>query len=179
MHPLQQFFGQIPLFARLSGDELNDVLRTIQPHSLRAGQRLFSQGDAGDCAYVLQSGVIEIFTEANGHEVPIAKLDAGDVLGELSLLDGAPRNASARASEDTELFRVDKREFDFLRTNLRPAAYKLIREITRSLCERIRETNAHIGELIASEQPDSAPPKPIPARHWVARMLSAGKGGRS
>lgn len=179
MHPLQQFFGQVPLFSKLGADELNDVLRAIEPRSMRAGQRLFSQGDAGDCAYVVQSGTVEIFTEADGHEVAITTIGAGEVLGELSLLDGAPRNASARATEKTELFRLDKREFDFLRENMRPAAYKLIREIARSLCDRIRETNNHLSDLIASEQPDSAPPKPIPARHWVARMLTRGREGRS
>lgn len=175
MHPLQQFFGQIPLFSRLSGEELNEILRGIQPVSLRAGQRLFTQGDPGDAAYVVQSGEIEIFTEPAGHEVAIATLGANEVLGELSLIDGTPRSASARAVQATELFRLDKSEFDFLRRNMRPEAYKLMRGITRSLCERIRETNEHIADLISGERPESAPPKQVPARHWIARMLTRGK----
>ena len=55
-HPLQAFFGKIKLFSSLSGDELNDLLRAIRPVQYSAGERLFTEGDPGDAAYVIESG---------------------------------------------------------------------------------------------------------------------------
>lgn len=174
-HPLQAFFARIKLFSTLTADELNDVLRAVQPASLAAGARLFRQGEAGDAAFVIESGAIEIYTEGPGGEVSVATLGPGQVLGELSLLDGSPRSASARAKEATTLFRLDKQEFDFLRQNLRPAAYKLIRSMSVTLCDRLRETNDQIGDLLAA---DEAPPPPAPRAKggWLSRMLGRSEG---
>ena len=151
-HPLQAFFSQIRLFSALSAEELNDILRAVRPHSLAPGQRLFTQGDAGDAAYIIQSGTIEVFAEVDGEEIPITTMSTGEVLGELTLLDGSPRSASARACEATQLLALDRTEFDFLRRNLRPAAYQVIRAISQTLCERIRDTNDHIGRLLTDDE---------------------------
>jgi CRP/FNR family transcriptional regulator, cyclic AMP receptor protein len=177
-HPLQAFFSQIPLFSGLAPDELNDLLRAVRPMNLAAGERLFSQGDAGDAAYVVQTGAVQVFTQRKGEEVLVATLGAGQVLGELSLLDGSPRSASVRAAEDAALFRLDKAEFDFLRRNLRPAAFKLMRSIAVTLCDRLRETNDHIGRLIAPpvEAPEAAA-APTRTGSFFARLLF--RGGKS
>lgn len=175
-HPLQSFFSGIKLFSRLTAGELNDILRAVQPVQLNAGQRLFSQGDPGDAAFVIEAGSIDVFTEVDGEEVPVATLSVGEVLGELSLLDGAPRSASARANEETRLFRLDKQEFDFLRRNLRPAAFKLIREMAGTVCDRIRATNVHIAELLAGDvpAPDAPQPEHKRARGWLSRIFTRG-----
>ncbi len=152
-HPLQAFFSTIKLFSTLNADELNEILRGIQPVQLKAGDRLFGQGDPGDAAYVIQAGRVQIFTTAEGREIEIAVLEAGAVLGELALLDGAPRSASARAADDCSLFRLDKSEFDFLRRNLRPAAYQLIRAMTVTICDRIRDTNLDVAALMREDAP--------------------------
>ncbi len=174
-HPLQAFFGRIRLFSTLTADELNDVLRAVRPLQLPAGQRLFRQGQAGDAAFVVESGAVEIYTEGPGGEVVVATLGPGEVIGELSLLDGSPRSASARAQGDTSLFRLDKQEFDFLRQNLRPAAYKLMRSMAMTLCDRLRETNDHIGDLLAPPPDAKAEAPPARAKGgWLSRVLFRG-----
>lgn len=178
-HPLQSFFSKIRIFARLDADELNDILRAVQPMTLPPGRCLFAKGDQGDAAYIIDHGTIEVFTEQDGQEITIAKLTRGDVLGELSLLDGSPRSASARAVDQVSLFRLDKSEFDFLRRNLQSSAYKLIREISTTLCDRIRDTNEHIGTLLttnaiaptsSADTDREATPAPRPG--WLARIFS-------
>ena len=151
-HPLQAFFGKIRLFSTLDGDELNELLRAIKPVQMREEQLLFSEGDPGDAAYVIESGSLEVYLERPNRQIILAVLKPGAILGEIALLDGLPRTANARAVEQTSLFRIDKREFDFLRRNMRPAAFKVIRGISVTVCERLRETNAMIREVIEEER---------------------------
>ncbi len=148
-HPLQQFFSQIPLFAKLTGDELNELLRAIKPSQLKEGDFLCREGDPSNAAYVIQSGTLDVFLERKDVSVPLAKLGANDVLGEIALLDGQPRTAHVRALSDVNLFEIDRSEFDFLRRNLRPAAYKVIREIAVTLCERVRHSNSIIRQTVS------------------------------
>lgn len=161
---LVAFFRRIELFRSLNEEELTELLRAIRPVGAAPGEVLFREGDVGDGAYAIESGRIEILARGAGdHEVQVAVLGPGDVLGELSLLDGAPRSATARAMDKASLFRLDKTEFDFLRRNLRPAAYKVIRTISMTLCDRLRDTNSRLRTLM-SEPPKAAAPEAPAAR---------------
>lgn len=69
-----------------------------------AGEVIFRQGYPGDHAYIIKSGVIEIYDEKpDGSIMRLALLKPGEMFGELALLDDAPRSASARAHEDCVL----------------------------------------------------------------------------
>lgn len=155
--PLTAFFRRIELFRSLDDEELGELLRAITPREVAAGQCIFSEGDASDAAYAIEQGQVEIVTAGEAGEVHVADLGPGDVLGELALLDGEPRSATARAKTRVTLFRIDQREFDFLRRNLRPAAYKVIRTISLTLCERLRETNTRLKSMM-SDAPGPIPP---------------------
>jgi hypothetical protein len=79
---------------------------TIEP-----GQIVFRQGDAGDCAYFVQSGEVEVVRADGGGEVALAKLRAGQYFGEMALLSSELRNATVRAVATTKLARLGKRNF--------------------------------------------------------------------
>lgn len=150
---LMQFFSSVPLFSGLTQEELLDIVRGVQTVTVPAGQHLFKEGDAADALYVLQSGEMEVTTlDAEGRTILLANLGPGEVIGEVALLDGAPRSASVRAYEKSTLMRLDKAEFDFLRRNLRPAAFKIIRRICLTCCSRLRSINAHLERLLADEE---------------------------
>lgn len=146
---LLEFFGKVPIFAGLTPDELNDLLRCVAPVQVPAGQALFRQDEPGDAAYVVERGSLEVIVAEGTAQVRLATLGAGAVVGELSLLDGSPRSAGVRALEACSLFRIDKKEFDFLRRNLRPAAFKVIRTLSGTLCERLRATNDELVMVLA------------------------------
>ncbi len=177
---LVAFFRQVALFRALDDADLGELLRAIRPMEIAAGELIFRQGEAGDAAFAIQTGRVEILVGDPPHEVKVAELSAGDVLGELALLDGSPRSASARAVTDVTLFRIDQGEFDYLRRNMRPAAYKVIRSISFALCDRLRDTNARMRELM-SDAPDRVPPPPAsdpPApRSRTARRSARGESG--
>jgi EAL domain-containing protein (putative c-di-GMP-specific phosphodiesterase class I) len=69
----------------------------------KAGECLFSEGDKGDFAYIIDYGKIEISTIINGKNTILNILEPGDMFGELALVDGSPRSASAYAKTDVLL----------------------------------------------------------------------------
>ena len=75
-----------------------------------AGSVVFQEGDPGDCMYVVQSGVIEVVI--NGHVVDIC--GANEAMGFLSVIDRAPRTATARVKEAAEVSVIDQRKFRFM-----------------------------------------------------------------
>ncbi len=70
---------------------------------------IFREGEKGDCAYVIQTGVVDIVRESAEGPVRLARLSAGSIFGEMTLIDDAPRMASAVAVEPTTLITI-KRE---------------------------------------------------------------------
>lgn len=172
-HPLHAFFAKIPHFSGLTPSELEEIIRAVHPLDVKAGERLFGEGDPGDAAFVIQSGRVEIFRLIDGEEISLVELGDGEVVGELALIDGAARSAACRVLEDATLLRLDKTEFDFLRDHMRPAAYTVIRSLSATICARIRNTNEQIAELLAPPGPRPAPPPPE-KRSWLSRLF----GGR-
>ena len=90
---------------------LGEVTQVVQ---FPASALIFREGEAGDCAYVVVRGSVQVFAiDRNGDEVVLAQLKELDQVGEQSLLSGHSgcRNASVRACEDTTLLRIPKAEF--------------------------------------------------------------------
>lgn len=70
---------------------------------LDIGETLFDEGDAADTAYIIEAGELEISTRADGHKVVICSLVDGDIVGEMGIIDGEPRTATATALKQTRL----------------------------------------------------------------------------
>lgn len=173
-HPLLDFFGKIPLFSRLNAEELGELVRAIQPMELKEGDFLFQEGDAADAAFVIQKGALLVYLDRPHGRIELAKLGAEDILGEITLIDGGTRTATVRAINPTSLFRLDKTEFDFLRRNLRPSAYKIIQQIAFTVCGRLRDTNQLIqeqwGVTPESPAPDSRRSEPSTPPSMLQRL---------
>jgi len=75
------------------------------------GQDIFRQGDAGDCAYFIQSGEVEVVRSDSGAEVVVARLGAGQYFGEMALLSNQPRNATVRTVSATKVALLGKQNF--------------------------------------------------------------------
>ncbi|HEY2379697.1 MAG TPA: cyclic nucleotide-binding domain-containing protein [Terriglobia bacterium] len=115
----------------------------------RAGEVLFNKGDSGDCMYAILAGSVQIYLDdREGHKAVLGVLEAGDFFGEMALLDGDSRSASAAAITDCELFRLDRDAFlDLLATS--PA---LRSQLLIDLAQRIRVTDErYLQEEIARQ----------------------------
>lgn len=106
---------------------------------LAKGEYIFERGDLGTEMYVIREGKIEIMNPGIDAE-PIAVLGKGDFFGEMAILEGAPRTASARAAADAQLVQIDESTFSRL---LRRDPEVAVR-IMRKLSQRIR----HLEELL-------------------------------
>src|SRR5215468_6266541 len=110
----EQFLQHLALFSDLEAGELRALADVTQAVHFPASALIFREGEAGDCAYVVVRGSVQVFaTDRNGDEVVLAQLKELSHVGEQSLLPGRSerRNASLRACEDTTLLRIPKAEF--------------------------------------------------------------------
>jgi CRP-like cAMP-binding protein len=145
------------IFRRLSAERLVEVGGELERRSLDGGQVLFNQGDAGDELFIVQDGCVEIFApslDRPGKEKPIRLFRAGDLLGEMALIDGQPRSLSARTTEPTHVLVLSGENFRRLIGEDPAVAVAVM----GGLSDRIRYTTEFLAQV----------------RHWVGRM-SAGK----
>ncbi|MBI4506938.1 MAG: Crp/Fnr family transcriptional regulator [Chloroflexi bacterium] len=112
-----EMLRQVPLFAPLGAARLADVDAMAQRRRFRRGEVLFHRGDPGSMLYVLLGGRVRIYSPSeDGSEMVLAILGPGEFFGELSLLDGLPRSASAQAIEECDALVIGRDEFHrFLR----------------------------------------------------------------
>ena len=148
------FLNDIPLFKDVPQSQMIDVLRMLRPTTFNAGELIFRQGDEGRAAFVIQSGAVEIFLNSTSEAIVLARFQAGELFGELALIDGSPRSAGARAMTRCEILCLEKREFDFLRAQHQPVAFHLLRSFSDELCARIRDTNDQIDQLLVRGKSD-------------------------
>ncbi|AWK85248.1 Crp/Fnr family transcriptional regulator [Azospirillum thermophilum] len=138
------------LLGELTGTEMAELVSLGRPQSFDADQPVFHKGDPGDCLYAILKGQIGISTSsADGKRMLLNILDAGDVLGEIALIDGRERTAAAEALRPSMLFRIDRSDFiPFLERH--PA---LCTRLMIVLCERLRWVSENIEDAVFHDVP--------------------------
>src|SRR5258706_4960151 len=136
--------AEIPFFHFLDDGERVSLAAQLEEVQDPEGQVLFNYGEPGDCLYVIRSGKAEVFfKDDTGTRIVLEVAGSGDVVGELSLLDGGPRTASVVVTERLDALRLDRADLDqFLRTHP-AAAIDLMSSMGRRLrlsAERLRHT---------------------------------------
>ncbi len=107
------------------------------------GDVIFQEGEPGADMYIVQGGTVEIYRVLDGADEVLALMEKGDFFGEMSLLEGTPRSASARVGEDAELIIINGTTFDkMLKANIEIAVRML-----RKMSIRVRAANRQVEEL--------------------------------
>jgi len=132
-----ELLKNIPLFESLEADDLEALAAKLREAKVAAGETVFAQGDEGDAMYLIQDGAIDIVASTGNKRVVLTSLFKQQYFGELALLDGAPRSATAQATRDTSMLALERDDFiEFIKK--RPeAALAIMHEVG----ERIRATN--------------------------------------
>lgn len=138
MSTAAEMLAEVPFFSLLDDQERTLLADRVELEKFEAGKTIFSFGDPGDALYVLRSGEIEVFVKnKTGEKIVLETATAGDFIGEISLLDGGARTASAVATKETEVLVVDRGDLEeFLK--LRPAAAM---DILSAIGKRLRQTS--------------------------------------
>jgi EAL domain-containing protein (putative c-di-GMP-specific phosphodiesterase class I)/CRP-like cAMP-binding protein len=105
---------------------------------------LFEEGDDGDCAYIIESGSVELSIDKGDRILVIATIGEGDVLGEMALIDKLPRTASARAVEDTRAIAIP---LAYIEQKI-DSADPTLRLFLRLIMDRYRDVHARLSHVL-------------------------------
>jgi CRP/FNR family cyclic AMP-dependent transcriptional regulator len=147
----QRLFEGHALFGLLAPRDVDALLSHARFEHYAAGRLIFAKGSPGRSMMALLAGSVRIgATSSNGREVVLAILNAGEIFGEMALLDGGERTADATAMSDCDLLVVDQRDFiPFLKSRS-----DLCIKFLRLLTQRLRRTDEMV-ETALFERLDS------------------------
>ncbi len=138
----EEQLAKVPFFDGLTVEALAMIAHVTTEESYAYGTKIFAYGDPGDKLYIVVEGKVRIFREVGGMgEEALAVLGAGEVFGEMSLLDESTRSAGALAHEKCKLLVITKDAFDDLLFLHKDLAYEVLWACVRMLAARLRETN--------------------------------------
>ncbi len=126
---------QVPIFTKLDAEDLEELATIVEERMVDTGKDLFREGEVGDAVYLIVKGKLRVFVggdavEGGRPETTISEAGAGACIGEMAVLDSAPRSASVRALERTRTLRVPGEGFK------------------RLLSDRPEMSEAIVGELV-------------------------------
>ena len=145
------------IFETLTSEEKKKILKISEEKSYGDGEIVIQEGTPGEEFYILKSGKIIITKGIEGkEEKTLAILEKGDFFGEMSLLDGGPHSADARALEKVEVLSIKRESFEnMLKTDYQTAS-RFLFAVIKIMSERLRSTNEELvvlyetGKIIGS-----------------------------
>jgi CRP/FNR family transcriptional regulator, cyclic AMP receptor protein len=142
--PVAESLASIPFFGGLERDVLERVASGMRSRRFRRGEVIFHLGDPGEALFIIVAGEVKISLPSEaGDEAILARLQPGDVFGELALLDGAPRSATATALGVVETVVLPRSSFRQL-----IAEEPAVRDaLLASLAAELRRLTTHVEEL--------------------------------
>ncbi|MEP7379885.1 MAG: Crp/Fnr family transcriptional regulator [Chloroflexota bacterium] len=136
--------ARCPLFEHASRPVLEALAQRLRRRRFRRSEVIFHQGDPGDSLHIVAAGSVKILLpSAEGDEAIIATLRPGDFFGELALLDGAPRSATATALDQAETLVLPRPNFIELLDTLPGLRDALL----AGLAHELRRLTGHVEEL--------------------------------
>jgi CRP/FNR family transcriptional regulator, cyclic AMP receptor protein len=142
--------GQCGLFHRLGNSEREALFARARTKKYAANETIFLMGSPGDSMLAVLQGTIRISTlSPDGKEIVLAILGAGEICGEIALLDGKERTADARAATDCTVVVLERRDVLAFFAQYPEAWPKLI----DVLCERLRSADQQVAEFALSPVP--------------------------
>ena len=145
----------IPLDS-LSAEEQQILTRHLQPVRFAAGECVFRAGSLGDGCYLIGDGEIRLELEGQhvDDEAVLGYLKPGSLLGELALLDGLARSASAYAETDVAAHRLSSAAIDQLCRDAPQIGISILRTLGRDVSLKLRQTTQRMAEFIMANAPD-------------------------
>ncbi len=135
-----------PLFEDLSPEELSRLVALLRRRTVPAGTGIMSVAEQGETVYILLNGTVKIHVEqSDGSDVILAILGAGEVVGDMAMIDSKGRSANATTLEETGLAWMQRGAFQECLRTMPTLTLNLVRILTR----RLRLSNAQVQALAA------------------------------
>ncbi|RLE28989.1 MAG: Crp/Fnr family transcriptional regulator [Acidobacteria bacterium] len=141
---ISALLGKVDLFSDLDHEEMAQVISVVQLRSLAKDTTIFHAGDTADAVYIIASGKVKIVvTSTDGRDFILTVLGAGQVFGEMALLESAPRSAAVITASQVEVLTIHRQDFHRLLTT-RPS---ISRKLLAILSKRLRRANSKMESL--------------------------------
>lgn len=135
----------IKMFRSLSNADCGHVVAAMQRRTVRSGERVFGQGESGDTMLVVIDGILRVeVTDHQGSTATVGKVEAGEVVGEMAVVDPAPRSASVVAATDCILLEMSRADLIALRQSSPTAAAAVVGGVINDVTRRLRNVNRRI-----------------------------------
>ncbi len=144
MTAVGELLERVPFVAALGASEREALAAVAKRRRFKRDEAIFDKDDAGESLFIIDEGSVRIYLPSpQGVDLTLAMLGPGDFFGDMALLDGRPRAASAAALQETETVALDRADFtDIIRS--RP---KAAMAVLAAVAGRLRETNEMAGDL--------------------------------
>ncbi len=151
--PVTHFLETLPLCEGMTRAELAAFAELLEPQRFPARTKIIREGDPGTVFYFLREGSVGVF-RGTGVDGPrrVATLSPPEAIGHLCLLDGQPREATCVSDETILLLVGTKRRFDACFDRGDTFAFKLIENIAKDLCRRVRRVSEAFYQFYAQPQ---------------------------
>ena len=137
-----ELLRSVPLFAGLEQGELERFSQVAVPRTFPAGTRVFHEGDSSDACYIVSEGSFRVTREhSDGRAITLATLGPGEIFGELAMLDGDTRSASAESITDGTLLALPANDVRALLARHPEISLKLVAGLVR----RLRAANVRLS----------------------------------
>ena len=132
-HPsdAERYFDLLPIFCDLTPSQLERARAVLSVLRVEAGHVLMAADSASETVYVVASGSVKICADSGDKEIILGIRGPGEVLGEMSALDGMTRSATVVAQEKTLLFQLSHADFWAVLWEMPPVSYNLVRSLTQ------------------------------------------------
>jgi len=135
---------KINWFVSLSDDFFDVLSQLVRTRTLSKDEILFNKGEEGNSLFILSSGRVKIVTQdSEDHEVILNQVGAGEIIGEMALLDFEPRSAGVVALEETSVMELSREDFMEILSGQPDLALSII----RSLISRLRHNTSYIEQI--------------------------------
>lgn len=146
---------KMPQFHSLTAADLDALVPLMKAHDYTAGSTLFYEDDDSDAVFFIAGGAIEVFkSNLSGKKMPLVVLRAGGVLGEIGVLSGERRTATARALNAARVLELPRDAFEAALADGNLAAYRLTLAFARVLSVRLSTTDEKLFELFQNDVSD-------------------------
>jgi len=136
----------IPLFIGMDDDERAAIAAIMEEVQFKPGQAIFRAEQTGGTLYIIQSGEVELsIVDDDDEKLVLELLEAGDFFGELSLLDGGTRSATATAAQRTDTLVLERNEF----LDLMLQKPHMAQDVMVALAKRIRRTDNLLRQRVS------------------------------
>lgn len=137
------------IFNDLEWQEIEILSNYMQAYRAKRGITLFHEGEIGDYMCLILEGQVNILKEAqDAGEKVVSVVDRGKTLGEMAMVDGEPRSATAVTATDTKLAMLTRHNFNRLIQEKPALAVKILMKVARLLSQRLRRTSGILVDYL-------------------------------